>query len=79
MGKPDDPGLSDPRLGQSATTVRDNLLIPGDALNTLTGLSRLSEFVPEYLGKVRLAYWNPPFDTPQSFPATMTTWSIPYG
>jgi adenine-specific DNA-methyltransferase len=45
----------------------DNLLIRGDALHALTSLSRLPEFAREYLGKVRLAYLDPPFNTQQSF------------
>lgn len=45
----------------------DNLLIRGDALNALTTLARLPEFAREYLGKVKLAYLDPPFNTQQSF------------
>ncbi len=45
----------------------DNLLIRGDALNALTSLARLPEFARHYLGKVRLAYLDPPFNTQQSF------------
>src|SRR5579875_1468543 len=45
----------------------DNLLIRGDALNALTSLARLPEFSKEYLGKVKLAYLDPPFNTQQSF------------
>jgi adenine-specific DNA-methyltransferase len=45
----------------------DNLMIQGDALNALTSLSRLPEFAKEYLGKVKLAYLDPPFNTQQSF------------
>jgi adenine-specific DNA-methyltransferase len=45
----------------------ENLLIRGDALNALTSLARLPEFGREYLGKVRLAYIDPPFNTQQSF------------
>jgi len=47
--------------------ARDNLLIRGDALNALTSLIELPEFAREYLGKVKLAYLDPPFDTQQSF------------
>lgn len=49
------------------TRAADNLLIRGDALNALTSLSRLPEFAAQYLGKVRLAYLDPPFNTEQSF------------
>jgi adenine-specific DNA-methyltransferase len=44
----------------------DNLLIRGDALHALTSLARLPEFAREYLGKVTLAYLDPPFNTQQS-------------
>lgn len=45
----------------------DNLLIRGDALNALTTIARLPEFAREYLGKVKLVYIDPPFNTQQSF------------
>jgi adenine-specific DNA-methyltransferase len=45
----------------------DNLLIHGDALNALTSLAQLPEFASQYLGKVKLAYLDPPFNTQQSF------------
>lgn len=45
----------------------DNLLIRGDALNALTSLARLPEFASEYLGKVKLCYIDPPFNTGQAF------------
>lgn len=47
--------------------ARDNLLIRGDALNTLRSLATLPEFAREYAGKVKLAYLDPPFNTQQSF------------
>lgn len=47
--------------------ARDNLLIRGDALHALTALGRLEEFASEYLGKVRLCYIDPPFNTRQLF------------
>ena len=47
--------------------ARDNLLIRGDALNALTSLSRLPEFEREYVGKIKLIYIDPPFNTQQSF------------
>ncbi len=49
------------------TRVRDNLLIRGDALNALTSLVELPEFAREYVGKVKLAYLDPPFNTQQAF------------
>lgn len=45
----------------------DNLLIRGGALNALRSLARLPEFAAQYLGKVKLAYLDPPFNTQQSF------------
>ena len=50
-----------------AERVKDNLLIRGDALNALTSLGELPEFATELVGKVRLAYLDPPFNTQQSF------------
>ncbi|HEX3391579.1 MAG TPA: site-specific DNA-methyltransferase [Solirubrobacteraceae bacterium] len=47
--------------------AKDNLLIRGDALNALTSLGELPEFASELVGKVRLAYLDPPFNTQQSF------------
>jgi adenine-specific DNA-methyltransferase len=47
--------------------VGANLLIRGDALNALRSLARLPEFAQEYLGKIKLAYLDPPFNTQQSF------------
>jgi len=55
-------------VGQVSThRVGDNLLIQGDALNALTSLARLPEFAKHYLGKVKLVYIDPPFNTQQSF------------
>ena len=45
----------------------DNLVIHGEALNALTSLGRLPEFASELLGKVKLVYIDPPFNTQQSF------------
>jgi len=47
--------------------TKDNLLIHGDALNALTSLCELPEFAREYVGKVKLAYLDPPFNTQQAF------------
>jgi adenine-specific DNA-methyltransferase len=47
--------------------AKDNLLIRGDALNVLTTLCELPEFAREYVGKVKLAYLDPPFNTKQAF------------
>jgi adenine-specific DNA-methyltransferase len=45
----------------------ENLLIRGDALNALNSLTKLPELAREHLGKVKLAYLDPPFNTQQSF------------
>lgn len=53
-----------------ATAARrcgDNLLIEGDALHGLTSLRSLPEFAPEFVGQVKLAYIDPPFNTQQTF------------
>src|SRR5207253_7261869 len=72
---PADYRVAEVRLLHDVTTVgeigkrraADNLLIRGDALNALISLARLPEFSREYLGKVQLAYLDPPFNTQQSF------------
>ena len=72
---PSDYRVAEVRLLHDVTTVgevgkvraADNLLIRGDALNALTSLARLPEFAGEYLGKVKLAYLDPPFNTGQLF------------
>lgn len=51
----------------SQARTRDNLLIRGDALHALKGLTQLPEFAREYAGKVKLAYLDPPFNTQQAF------------
>jgi DNA modification methylase len=73
---PSDYRVAEVRLLHDVTTVgaigkrraADNLLIRGDALHALTSLTRLPEFAHEYLGKVRLCYIDPPFNTEQVFP-----------
>jgi adenine-specific DNA-methyltransferase len=50
------------------TRAKDNLLIRGEALNALTVLTRLPEFEREYVGRVKLAYLDPPFNTGEVFP-----------
>lgn len=54
-------------VGQEHKRAGNNLLIRGDALNALSSLVGLPEFEQEYVGKVRLAYLDPPFNTQQSF------------
>lgn len=74
---PSDYRVAEVRLLHNATTVgeteddrqraKDNLLIRGDALNGLHSLSEIPEFADEYVGKVKLAYLDPPFNTQQAF------------
>jgi adenine-specific DNA-methyltransferase len=72
---PADYRVAEVRLLDDVTTVgevrpnraADNLLIRGDALSALRSLARLPEFAEQYLGKVKLAYLDPPFNTQQSF------------
>jgi len=72
---PSDYRVAEVRLLDDVTTVGDvgrdrapdNLLIRGDALNALRSLAGLAEFSSEYLGRVKLAYLDPPFNTQQSF------------
>lgn len=54
-------------VGLTSERAADNLLIRGDALHALTSLAELPELSAEYLGKVGLAYLDPPFNTQQSF------------
>ena len=57
-------------VGETASgrkRATDNLLIRGDALNALASLCELPEFSREYVGKVKLVYLDPPFNTQQAF------------
>lgn len=45
----------------------DNLLITGDAMHVLDALAKIPEYREKYLGKVRLCYIDPPFNTKQTF------------
>lgn len=51
----------------AARRAASNLLIRGDALHALTSLGKLPEFAREYVGRVRLCYIDPPFNTGQAF------------
>lgn len=59
--------VGDTRAENSRARAKDNLLIRGDALSALTSLTSLPEFAGEYVGKIKLAYLDPPFNTQQSF------------
>ncbi|WP_216843873.1 site-specific DNA-methyltransferase [Phytoactinopolyspora alkaliphila] len=45
----------------------DNLLITGDAMHALDALAKIPEYSEKYLGKVKLVYIDPPFNTGQAF------------
>ncbi len=51
----------------SHNRAADNLLVRGDALHALTSLTKLPEFAKQYVGKVKVAYLDPPFNTGQAF------------
>lgn len=45
----------------------ENLLITGDAMHALDALGKIPEYADQYLGKVKLVYIDPPFNTGQAF------------
>ncbi|MDY0983978.1 site-specific DNA-methyltransferase [Microbacterium sp. CFBP9023] len=47
--------------------ISDNLLITGDAMHALDALAKTPELASKYLGKVKLVYIDPPFNTGQTF------------
>src|SRR4051794_2141007 len=51
------------KVGLENKRAQDNLLIRGDALHALTALAKLPEFKEDIVGKVKLAYIDPPFNT----------------
>jgi adenine-specific DNA-methyltransferase len=68
---PSDWRVSEVRLLESVETVGEkepeNLLVHGDALHALTALATLPDLAQRYLGKVKLCYIDPPFNTGQTF------------
>ena len=54
-------------VGPDEKRAADNLLIHGDAADGLRTLLNLPEYAPEYRGKVKLVYIDPPFNTNQTF------------
>lgn len=67
---PTDYRVAEVRLLREAAEVGDspdNLLIRGDALSALHALAELQPYAGQYVGQVRLAYLDPPFNTQQSF------------
>lgn len=47
--------------------TNDNLLITGDAMHALASLQSIPEYAERYIGKVKLVYIDPPFNTGQAF------------
>ena len=45
----------------------ENLLIGGDAMHVLDALSKIPEYAERYVGRVKLVYIDPPFNTEQVF------------
>ena len=68
---PADWRVSEVRLLEHVDEVGDpdsgNLLIRGDALHVLTAMAALPDLSAQYLGKVKLCYIDPPFNTGQTF------------
>ncbi|MGY1884845.1 site-specific DNA-methyltransferase [Blastococcus sp. SYSU DS0753] len=69
--QPTDWRVSEVRLLEEVADVgegaADNLVIHGDALHALTALSSTPELAGDYLGKVKLCYIDPPFNTGETF------------
>lgn len=55
------------RPAELPTPTADNLLITGDAMHVLDALTKIPEYADRYLGKVKLVYIDPPFNTGQAF------------
>ncbi|WP_425838306.1 site-specific DNA-methyltransferase [Streptomyces fractus] len=47
--------------------TEDNLLVTGDAMHVLDALAKIPAYSDRYLGKVKLVYIDPPFNTGQAF------------
>jgi len=47
--------------------TNDNLLITGDAMHALDALAKIPAYAEKYLGRVKVAYLDPPFNTGQAF------------
>ena len=72
----DDPRVVEVRLLHERDVVGDaaprsdgagNLLVVGDAYDALHALARIPEYADNLLGKVKLVYIDPPFNTGQAF------------
>lgn len=55
------------RPGDLPAPTTDNLLITGDAMHALDALAKIPEYADTYLGRVKLCYIDPPFNTGQAF------------
>lgn len=55
------------RPGTLPEPTTENLLVTGDAMHVLDILSKVPEYAERYLGKVKLVYIDPPFNTGQAF------------
>lgn len=49
------------------TPTSDNLLVTGDAMHVLDALNNIPEYASKYVGKVKLVYIDPPFNTGKVF------------
>jgi adenine-specific DNA-methyltransferase len=58
-GRPEDSELPEP--------TTDNVLITGDSMHVLDALAKIPEYSTQYLGKVKLVYIDPPFNTGLTF------------
>ncbi|OIJ99728.1 site-specific DNA-methyltransferase [Streptomyces colonosanans] len=47
--------------------TEDNVLVTGDAMHVLDALAKIPAYADRYLGKVKLVYIDPPFNTGQAF------------
>lgn len=56
-----------PRGSALPQPTTGNLLITGDAMHALDSLASIPEFSDEFLGKIKMAYIDPPFNTGQAF------------
>lgn len=54
-------------VGIVGENVGSNLLVTGDSGDVLRALGKIPEWSDRYLGKVKLVYIDPPFNTEQSF------------
>lgn len=52
---------------EGVTGARENLLIVGDSGDVLRSLGASPEYAAKYLGRVKLVYIDPPFNTGQAF------------